>query len=136
MQRIYNQENSKLKFHQFFFIPIITIFLYFLVSSAFQKYTETYINNSYFKLVMASVSTLKLCGMDNSNSMLNNSKFSNASMKFSPSASMSGTPPKIVTGDYGYVLEDVPHFSDYIPNPPVCSLSFSRLYALKFPLPF
>lgn len=26
---------------------------------------------------------------------------------------------KIVTGPAGYVLEDVPHFSDYIPNPPV-----------------
>ncbi|KAG2240067.1 hypothetical protein Bca52824_091069 [Brassica carinata] len=25
---------------------------------------------------------------------------------------------KIVTGPAGYVLEDVPHFSDYIPNPP------------------
>ncbi|KAJ4789058.1 ATP-dependent 6-phosphofructokinase [Rhynchospora pubera] len=26
--------------------------------------------------------------------------------------------PKIVTGDVGYVLEDVPHFSDYIPGVP------------------
>lgn len=26
---------------------------------------------------------------------------------------------KIVTGDGGYVLEDVPHLSDYIPNLPV-----------------
>lgn len=24
--------------------------------------------------------------------------------------------PKIVTGDGGYILEDVPHFSDYIPD--------------------
>ncbi|XP_052180691.1 ATP-dependent 6-phosphofructokinase 3-like [Diospyros lotus] len=28
------------------------------------------------------------------------------------------TPKKIVTGDYGYVLEDVPHFIDYIPDLP------------------
>ncbi|XP_073044024.1 ATP-dependent 6-phosphofructokinase 3-like [Primulina eburnea] len=29
--------------------------------------------------------------------------------------------PKIVTGEYGYILEDVPHLSDYIPNLPVHS---------------
>jgi hypothetical protein len=34
--------------------------------------------------------------------------------------------PKIITGDDGYVLEDVPHFSDYIPELPVpLSLSLS-----------
>lgn len=27
--------------------------------------------------------------------------------------------PKIVTGTAGYILEDVPHFTDYIPNLPV-----------------
>lgn len=27
---------------------------------------------------------------------------------------------KIIKGEYGYVLEDVPHLSDYIPNLPVC----------------
>ncbi|XP_073278314.1 ATP-dependent 6-phosphofructokinase 3-like [Primulina huaijiensis] len=27
--------------------------------------------------------------------------------------------PKIVNGEYGYILEDVPHLSDYIPNLPV-----------------
>lgn len=31
---------------------------------------------------------------------------------------------KIITGDYGYVLQDVPHFCDYIPDLPVCILSF------------
>lgn len=31
---------------------------------------------------------------------------------------------KIVTGPAGYVLEDVPHFSDYIPNPPVRHSAF------------
>ena len=30
--------------------------------------------------------------------------------------------PKVVTGDHGYVLEDVPHLADYIPNLPVCHL--------------
>jgi hypothetical protein len=29
------------------------------------------------------------------------------------------TEPKVVTGPGGYVLEDVPHLSDYIPNLPV-----------------
>lgn len=32
------------------------------------------------------------------------------------------TQNKIVIGDDGYVLEDVPHLSDYIPNLPVYSL--------------
>ncbi|GKE51621.1 hypothetical protein Tco_1486777, partial [Tanacetum coccineum] len=26
--------------------------------------------------------------------------------------------PKVVTGDHGYVLQDVPHLTDYIPNLP------------------
>lgn len=26
---------------------------------------------------------------------------------------------KMVTGDYGYVLEDVPHLTDYIPDLPI-----------------
>lgn len=26
---------------------------------------------------------------------------------------------KVVNGDFGYVLEDVPHLTDYIPNIPV-----------------
>ena len=30
---------------------------------------------------------------------------------------------KILLGDNGYVLEDVPHFSDYIPNLPVCVIN-------------
>lgn len=32
---------------------------------------------------------------------------------------------KIETGDHGYVLEDIPHLTDYIPNLKVLSLSFS-----------
>jgi hypothetical protein len=36
--------------------------------------------------------------------------------------------PKIVTGEAGYVLEDVPHLTDYIPDLPVTlSLSLSLL---------
>lgn len=46
---------------------------------------------------------------------------------------------KIITGPAGYVLEDVPHFSDYIPNPPVRQFldragkvsNFTRFFALK-----
>lgn len=32
---------------------------------------------------------------------------------------------KVVSGDAGYVLEDVPHFSDYIPDLPVRSYYLS-----------
>lgn len=32
---------------------------------------------------------------------------------------MGSTEPKVVSGPAGYVLEDVPHLSDYIPNLPV-----------------
>jgi len=28
--------------------------------------------------------------------------------------------PKIVRGSAGYILEDVPHLTDYIPDLPVC----------------
>lgn len=34
---------------------------------------------------------------------------------------MDGSSKKIITGDAGYVLEDVPHFSDYIPDLPTYS---------------
>lgn len=34
---------------------------------------------------------------------------------------------KIEKGDYGYVLEDVPHLSDYIPNLNVISFFVSQL---------
>lgn len=41
--------------------------------------------------------------------------------------------PKIIRGSAGYVLEDVPHLSDYIPELPVrrrsTSFSNSSLYA-------
>ncbi|KAK9947874.1 hypothetical protein M0R45_003472 [Rubus argutus] len=49
----------------------------------------------------------------------------NSFTSFSGSGHKVGSPrvvmenkPKIVVGDNGYVLEDVPHFSDYIPNLP------------------
>lgn len=38
---------------------------------------------------------------------------------------LSYSEPKIVTGDSGYVLEDVPHFTDYIPDLPVTLSLFS-----------
>lgn len=41
------------------------------------------------------------------------------------------TEPKVITGPAGYVLEDVPHLSDYIPDLPVClslSLAFFSSY--------
>lgn len=34
---------------------------------------------------------------------------------------------KVETGDAGYVLEDVPHLSDYIPNLPVSCLQLLSL---------
>jgi len=44
---------------------------------------------------------------------------------------LSYSEPKIVTGDAGYVLEDVPHFTDYIPDLPVTlSLSLSLSQSL------
>jgi hypothetical protein len=46
---------------------------------------------------------------------------------------LSYSEPKIVTGDAGYVLEDVPHFTDYIPDLPVTlslSLSLSESFWL------
>lgn len=39
--------------------------------------------------------------------------------------------PKIVTANGGYVLEDVPHFSDYIPELPVPLFSFSLSLSLS-----
>ncbi|KAF7813897.1 ATP-dependent 6-phosphofructokinase 3 [Senna tora] len=33
-------------------------------------------------------------------------------------ASSPNSKPKIVTGPTGYILEDVPHLSDYVPNLP------------------
>lgn len=37
--------------------------------------------------------------------------------------------PKIVRGSAGYILEDVPHLTDYIPDLPVRRRSNSSLYA-------
>ena len=41
------------------------------------------------------------------------------SISISNSNSNSSSKPKIVTGSAGYVLEDVPHLTDYIPHLPV-----------------
>lgn len=40
--------------------------------------------------------------------------------------------PKVVTGDHGYVLEDVPHLTDYIPNLPVCYFFFLDIFKFIF----
>lgn len=40
---------------------------------------------------------------------------------------------KAVEGEYGYVLQDVPHLNDYIPNLPVCFFSFrSYIYMNRY----
>lgn len=57
------------------------------------------------------------------------SKLKNGSVSFS-SSTAGNLEPKIVKGKDGYVLEDVPHFSDYISNLPV-SRSFSSKYLLE-----
>lgn len=40
--------------------------------------------------------------------------------------------PKIIRGSAGYVLEDVPHLSDYIPELPVRTIHFPILLLLSF----
>lgn len=45
-----------------------------------------------------------------------------SNVRFDPklgSEAVMGTKPKVVSGPAGYILEDVPHLSDYIPNLPV-----------------
>ncbi|KAI3447070.1 hypothetical protein Pfo_003735 [Paulownia fortunei] len=42
----------------------------------------------------------------------------NGFLKLTAMGSESHSMPKIVTGDFGYTLEDVPHLSDYIPDLP------------------
>ena len=51
--------------------------------------------------------------------------FSNSkvgSSRVPPMGTSGNTQPKIVTGENGYVLEDVPHLIDYIPDLPVWNL--------------
>lgn len=44
---------------------------------------------------------------------------------------MENKPHKVVVGDAGYVLEDVPHFSDYIPHLPVRRRSLPYLFIAR-----
>lgn len=44
---------------------------------------------------------------------------------------MENKPHKVVVGDAGYVLEDVPHFSDYIPHLPVRCRSLPYLFITR-----
>ncbi|KAM7509618.1 hypothetical protein LguiA_020071 [Lonicera macranthoides] len=74
----------------------------------------------------SSISALKLRGLDrlNSNSKAVAPGSRNGLVKLSLRAAMSpsgDSPAKVVTGDAGYVLEDVPHLSDYIPDLPTYS---------------
>uniref|UniRef100_A0A5B7AHP2 ATP-dependent 6-phosphofructokinase n=1 Tax=Davidia involucrata TaxID=16924 RepID=A0A5B7AHP2_DAVIN len=69
----------------------------------------------------SSISALKLHSFDHSNSKSVNSNSRNGFVRFSSQSAMGpsgNSQPKIVTGDAGYVLEDVPHLSDYIPDLP------------------
>ena len=50
----------------------------------------------------------------------------------SNSNSNGNSKPKIVTGSAGYVLEDVPHLTDYIPHLPVRPLFSSFIIQLFF----
>lgn len=61
---------------------------------------------------------------DNSNSNSNSRSHRNSNGN-------SSSKPKIATGSAGYVLEDVPHLTDYIPHLPVRPL-FSYLIILFF----
>ena len=54
------------------------------------------------------------------------------SISISNSNSNSSSKPKIVTGSAGYVLEDVPHLTDYIPHLPVRPLFSSFIIQLFF----
>ena len=76
----------------------------------------------------SSVSAINSRSFDSSNSKsltlnLRNGFASISNPKVGSSLAPMGTfgnaQPKIVTGDAGYVLEDVPHLADYIPDLPV-----------------
>ncbi|XP_043720058.1 ATP-dependent 6-phosphofructokinase 6-like [Telopea speciosissima] len=55
----------------------------------------------------------------NSSSVMNsNSNSKNTTASGESMESSSKSERKIVTGEFGYILEDVPHFTDYIPNLP------------------
>lgn len=69
------------------------------------------------------VSAIKLRGLDRSNSKLlsscSNSK--NGTVVQLPMGTAGNSQPKIITGEAGYVLEDVPHLTDYLPDLPTFS---------------
>lgn len=74
----------------------------------------------------STVGGLKLSSDNTRNRKTDNPSRRKAKVKVSPQSSIMSPPsaatalslPKIVTGDYGYVLEDVPHLTDYIPDLP------------------
>lgn len=73
----------------------------------------------------SSINAFKSSSDNNRNRKLDNPNRRKDKSKFSPRSSIMGPPkatalsePKVVTGDHGYVLEDVPHLTDYIPDLP------------------
>jgi 6-phosphofructokinase 1 len=51
-------------------------------------------------------------------------------------SSESTTQMKVVHGDAGYILEDVPHLSDYVPNLPVFFSLFLGISSVTFSIAF
>lgn len=70
-------------------------------------------------LSSSSIISLKSPGSDSSSVCSNSFKCFSGSGHKVGSSGMENNKAKILVGDNGYVLEDVPHFSDYIPNLPV-----------------
>ncbi|KAK1354834.1 ATP-dependent 6-phosphofructokinase [Heracleum sosnowskyi] len=66
-------------------------------------------------MISSSIHSMKMQGENFSPNSL--SKLKNSSVSF-PSSATGNMEPKIVLGEDGYVLEDVPHFSDYISDLP------------------
>ncbi|KAL1825426.1 hypothetical protein ACET3Z_012204 [Daucus carota] len=66
-------------------------------------------------MLSSAVPSMNMHGKGTENSTSSVSKLKNGSVSFSAAGNME---PKIVKGEDGYVLEDVPHFTDYIPNLP------------------
>lgn len=51
-------------------------------------------------------------------------------------SSESNSQMKVVHGDAGYILEDVPHLSDYVPNLPVFFSLFLPIFSVTFAIAF
>ncbi|KAJ0581147.1 putative 6-phosphofructokinase [Helianthus annuus] len=65
-----------------------------------------------------SVGAIKLSSGNNNNNRKSKVKLSHRSKSMGPPPATTSSQPKVVTGDHGYILEDVPHLTDYIPHLP------------------